>query len=665
MTSSVETRRQHIYDELDHFISAERLDSASFSSSPARLQSNQPSETPVLSDVQSQNTSEVDNEVKSTEGKSEEVEGQQQKEGQEALAEIRKELEDTTGFGSYEAYLQSFDRDPMYLGRSYTDILDGCFHEPHDMGSGVDIIDVSNGDLSPIGVSLRCQDLSATEISRALCHPPSSTRVQIVLWPIDRYSSDIENFLDVLGVGLQLEPCFFEALRWREDHHTRSTQRGRSKNILCIRSIGTSVFVARNFALAQDNPVPIVLIAGPMHEPVWKFNHRTLLDISNPNDAFYDLVQPAPLYGHYKCDDDPRFANVYIRALFNILKSGRDPTLSPGDTILACIIPLLKIEIAICKGDLDQLSHMFHQFKDSFCDSYGFKTRYRGRYARSRDDSLPNGEAPEYLYRWRTKLRSWVEYFENQNGALMGLNSSLLGPNVTGGVFYPQIKEESISIAQEASRVEAEVRDHLQLQGSKLALMESKKSIEVSENQIHESKRVKIFTVLAFFYIPLNLATSVFGMNLQQLNRSGASIGVFLSTAGILLFVTGVSWLVLEGVQDVRAWFRRPEQDKYRIASENPGISLRLYMFWWLSRNGLFVWMVRTGAGWCLLINSSTGFQPSESLFDASGHTACDFVVTMMLYKQYSRSILNADKGGWLFRRKANSILFPAGFSNS
>ena len=188
-----------------------------------------------------------------------------------------------------------------------------------------------------------------------------------------------------------------------------------------------------------------------------------------------------------------------------------------------------------------------------------------------------------------------------------------------------------------------------------MALEESKKSIELSNRQIYESKRVKIFTVLAFFYIPLNLATSVFGMNIQQLNGSGTSIGGFLGTAVMLLFLTGLSSSILEAVQDVRVWLRWLRNNRGSIPYDDDfSIFVRLYLIWWLCRNGLFVWTIRTGAGWCLLINSSRGFQSSGSPRGMSGIRVSQFVILKMPDIQEWRSKLNADKGGWLFRGRAN-----------
>ena len=51
MDSSMDALQKRTYDEEEPPISAERLDGASFSTSPARLPSSQRSETPVLSDV--------------------------------------------------------------------------------------------------------------------------------------------------------------------------------------------------------------------------------------------------------------------------------------------------------------------------------------------------------------------------------------------------------------------------------------------------------------------------------------------------------------------------------------------------------------------------------------------------------------------------------------
>ena len=49
-------------------------------------------------------------------------------------------------------------------------------------------------------------------------------------------------------------------------------------------------------------------------------------------------------------------------------------------------------------------------------------------------------------------------------------------------------------------------------------------------------------TILAFIFIPFSLATSIFGMNIQELNQSGKSIKTFFLTAFMLLAGAILGW---------------------------------------------------------------------------------------------------------------------------
>ncbi len=51
------------------------------------------------------------------------------------------------------------------------------------------------------------------------------------------------------------------------------------------------------------------------------------------------------------------------------------------------------------------------------------------------------------------------------------------------------VEDELRQARLEASRLETEIRDFLQLQTGELALQESRKSIELSNSQIEEAKR--------------------------------------------------------------------------------------------------------------------------------------------------------------------------------
>ena len=61
-------------------------------------------------------------------------------------------------------------------------------------------------------------------------------------------------------------------------------------------------------------------------------------------------------------------------------------------------------------------------------------------------------------------------------------------------------------------------------------------------------------TFLAFIYVPLNLVTSIFGMNIQQLNGSGQHIWIFVLTALLALLLTYLVWLGIGLYKEYVQW---------------------------------------------------------------------------------------------------------------
>lgn len=119
-------------------------------------------------------------------------------------------------------------------------------------------------------------------------------------------------------------------------------------------------------------------------------------------------------------------------------------------------------------------------------------------------------------------------------------------------------------------------------------------------------------------------------MNLQQLNGSGQGLWDFLITAVLALVITGATWWVIEQLNSLRAWRRRDRQtykpprknepDKRR--SPDYSLLVRLTMITWLITHGHWSWMIKSGAGWCVLTNSSAEKVAPGSWND--GHFAGD-----------------------------------------
>jgi len=56
--------------------------------------------------------------------------------------------------------------------------------------------------------------------------------------------------------------------------------------------------------------------------------------------------------------------------------------------------------------------------------------------------------------------------------------------------------------------------------------------------------------------LPINLATSVFGMNVQEINKSGYGVGAVAITALVMLTITAVTWLLVEAIVQANATWR-------------------------------------------------------------------------------------------------------------
>lgn len=93
------------------------------------------------------------------------------------------------------------------------------------------------------------------------------------------------------------------------------------------------------------------------------------------------------------------------------------------------------------------------------------------------------------LHRERFWLRRSVEDSDDGLTHFESYISAEDANYLPGSAVYLNTKQEMDQINKEARRLDAEVRDYLQLVVGNLALEESRKSIELSNHQILEGKR--------------------------------------------------------------------------------------------------------------------------------------------------------------------------------
>lgn len=164
-------------------------------------------------------------------------------------------------------------------------------------------------------------------------------------------------------------------------------------------------------------------------------------------------------------------------------------------------------------------------------------------------------------------------------------------------------------------------------------------------------------------------------MNIQQLNGSGRSLQTFVVTAIVALAITGTSWWLTEQLSSLRTWRNRdPDHyegpstiEAYGRVSPNYSLAVRIAMLVWLVRHGHSSWMTKSGAVWCVLTNSRTGFRPDPNFSgywpeSAKGLCAGDYLSRNIrryegIYRPVDFSFLG---GGWKLDQPPEPVIvFP------
>ena len=119
-----------------------------------------------------------------------------------------------------------------------------------------------------------------------------------------------------------------------------------------------------------------------------------------------------------------------------------------------------------------------------------------------------------------------------------------------------------------------------------------------------------LVSILAFVFIPLSLATSFFGMNIQELNSIGQPIWIFLVTSVAILLAALAIWAIFYQwtkflhAPEVDPLHAEPGDEVHRAISP----LTRVKSFLWLISHGHIVWCWRSGILFALLTNGRKGF---------------------------------------------------------
>ena len=137
------------------------------------------------------------------------------------------------------------------------------------------------------------------------------------------------------------------------------------------------------------------------------------------------------------------------------------------------------------------------------------------------------------------------------------------------------------------------------------------------------TKHLLLVTVLAFFFIPISLGTSIFGMNIAELNETGQPLWVFLATTVAIFALSSLTWGFFYQLHKYNSLPNYIDKRTDRFSSLPPenwvSSRVRLHQFLRLIWHGHLLWIWKSGIALSLLTRGRKGFLKSCSEHDDKG----------------------------------------------
>ena len=402
---------------------------------------------------------------------------------------IRASLRAQTGFNSYQAYLEAYmdwevHTDLMLLRDLMIEVTSP------DAEDTCSILDVLTNEGLPPELSFRCHCKSGSEIFDALRQPPMDACVQIVIWRIETTTGLRLSrwFLDILGLCLRIDPQFFLALfetlrglRRSSSFETAvDTRPLRPSHVVIDHTVATFV---RQYPFDRPDTGPIILIAGDhfsghtesslldrYYFPVAHQNINNSPPFTFPSPG----VQSTPVFGSL-ASNDRKWLHMYKETFSAVARNNPGIPSCTAAIIARTLMPLLQMDCLKMRSEFLLLRRTFVLLQAAM--------------NRVNVDLEFVNSISSKLHRERFWLRRSVEDSENSMSHFERYISAEDANYLPESSAYLKIKQETDQIHNEARRLDMEVRDYLQLVVGNLSLEESRKSIEVSNQQILEGKR--------------------------------------------------------------------------------------------------------------------------------------------------------------------------------
>ena len=436
-----------------------------------------------------------------------------------------EEVKAETGFSTYKSFLEALEEKGLQyehlLGelQGYGGRDDWCYG--HEASGTIFVVDILSDGSTSIslerqlfnagytkrpgfqGVLVQTDRKSITSLLHNLRSPPENVPARIVIWSMPLDAPLCHEAVDALGLCLNIHPSFFEALLSITKPSYGSlpfckpglTEPSGSGHIRIGDNVAT---VARNYRPGRRAP-SVLIIAGShnLHyaswrNPDWEYPdwrearyHLTVKTFLREEILKMEISGSASLYRwateHPRTHMDRTTSgppNYYLQLFSKYVQKGCSFDSKDITPLWIAMLPLLHLEILRLRTQCGFVRSVMLKVQNGV----EFPNKY---------SDLWKQDCYQVLDKQRFWLRRRLEALEEGKDCFVKFVRSQNAEEWLKSQTWLSQDERIREALAEAQTVDAEVRDYMQLQIGNLSILESRKSIQLSNQQFDEAKRSK------------------------------------------------------------------------------------------------------------------------------------------------------------------------------
>ena len=405
--------------------------------------------------------------------------------------QVWRDVEAETGFSSYRAYVESLvDSEERFGMLTYCLKNSNLIYKSGDIfvfDIRKDVTSFNFSDLVPpvthrssLGSQMGIRSKMSTRLLQTLRSPPEDIPARILLWSLPLETAPHASIIDALGLSLDIHPSFFENL-YQPTSYRSTLLPTRSHQIVIGDTIST---VARDYRRERHVP-PVLVIAGrfdlycgfsSFDEKPDEAYHRILKEVIN-QEIGGDISLFRSAIDRISAHDLGSVpSNHYLKLLGKYFDKDCYVDCEVDAILLIAVLPLLRLEILRLRsqcGMINSVLRAVHVGNPRLISDANQGMRYnqldRHRFwLRRRLEGLQESRDTFHSFARSQNAANWLETetWLNQDADI----------------------RETLAMARTK---ELEVRDYMQLQIGNLSISESRKSIQLSNQQMNEAKKGK------------------------------------------------------------------------------------------------------------------------------------------------------------------------------